>query len=172
LQRQGDIGYSSYSSGEIALETGWQPDLERAFIEGQTFVSQKGMEPYGASIGVPIKVRDTVIGVIGGYKSDQQAHWTEDEKNFLQDVADVLGVALESARSYQQVQLTAQRERVAAEVTGRIRRSLEMETILRAAAEEVRKALGLPEVTIQLGVPTTPTVSTERVENDTKGNGD
>lgn len=151
LQRQGDIGYCSYASGEIAPETGWQPDLERAFLEGQTVLSQ---DSTGVSLGVPIKVRDTVIGVIAGYKTEQQAAWTEAEKNFLQDVADTIGLALESARSYQQVQLTARRERLSSEITGRMRRSLEMETILRTAAEEVRKALELPEVTIQLGVPT------------------
>lgn len=147
LKLRGDLGYSSYASGEVAMEAEWLPELVQAAREGRTVGTET------AVLGVPIKVRDTVIGVIGGYKVGEVAKWTDEERTFLEDVADLLSVTLDSARSYQQVQVTAQRERVAAEVTARIRRSLETETILRSAAEELRRALGLPEVVIQLGVP-------------------
>ena len=153
LQTRGDLGYSSYANGEITLEAGWQPELEQAANEGRTVEEHTPKGKYATSIGVPIKVRDTVIGVIGGYKSGPVTEWTEAEKSFLQEVAGVLSVALESARSYQQVQLAAQRERVAGEITARMRRSLEAETILRSTADEIRRSLNLPEVTIQLGVP-------------------
>jgi hypothetical protein len=57
---------------------------------------------------------------------------------------------LESARLHQDTQRRAAREQLIGDVTARIRETLDMETMLKTAAQEVRQALGLPEVTIRL----------------------
>jgi GAF domain-containing protein len=150
LQTRGDIGFSSFANGEIAVETAWQPELEQAVTRGQTVEESVSDGKYAAAIGVPIKVRDTVIGVIGGYKSGPVTEWSEAEKIFLQEVADVLSVALESARSYQQIQLSALREQLVGEVTAAMRESLDIDQVLQIAAREMRQALDLAEVEIRL----------------------
>jgi len=80
--------------------------------------------------------------------------WSNDEIAVMENLSNQLSVALESARLYQDTQLRAAREQLTGEVTSRIRETLDIETILQTASDEIRKALNLPEVVIRLGEPT------------------
>ena len=71
----------------------------------------------------------------------------------VEELSTQIGLALEYARLLEQTQLGAARERTIGEVTGRMRESLEMETVLRTAAEEMRQALGLDRVVVRLTTP-------------------
>jgi len=78
-------------------------------------------------------------------------------KQILQLVAWLLalteqpGVALESARLFQDTQRRAAREQLTSQVTGRMRESLDVETVLKTAATEMRQALGLDKLIVRLG---------------------
>jgi GAF domain-containing protein len=61
-----------------------------------------------------------------------------------------LGVALDSARLYQDTQRRAVQERLVGEVTARMRETLDMETVLKTAAQEIGQKLGLHDIAIQL----------------------
>jgi GAF domain-containing protein len=99
---------------------------------------------------IPIKVRGHVIGVIDAHKPDDAGEWMPEEITLLETLTDQLGMALESARLYQDTQRRAAREQLLGEVTARVRETLDMETVLKTAVQEVRQALGLPEVVIRL----------------------
>jgi len=102
------------------------------------------------SLAVPVKVRGQVIGAIGARQPEGAGGWTAEQVALLETLADQLGVALESARLYQDAQRRAAREQLVGEVAARIRETLDMEMVLQTAAQEVRRALGLPEVVIRL----------------------
>ncbi len=59
-------------------------------------------------------------------------------------------VALERARLYYDTQQVAARERLVGEVTARIRQTLDVDTVLRAAAHEMRQVLDLAEVELRI----------------------
>jgi two-component system NtrC family sensor kinase len=101
------------------------------------------------SVAIPIKARDQVIGLIDAHKPD--GTWTAEELALMETLTEQLGVALESARLYQDTQRRATQERLIGEVTSRIRESLDMETVLKTAAKEMRQSLGLDKITIHLG---------------------
>jgi GAF domain-containing protein len=124
----------------------WRPDMETAIRIGQTIVSEDG----ATNLTTPIKARGQVIGVIGARKPDDAGAWTQDEIALLETLAEQLSVALESARLYQDTQRRAVRERLTGEVTARMRETFDVETVLKTAAQEVRQALGLPEVVVRL----------------------
>jgi GAF domain-containing protein len=124
----------------------WRPEMETALQTGQTILGEDG----ATSLTTPIKVRGQVIGVIGARKPDDAGAWTQDEIALLETLAEQLSVALESARLYQDTQRRAVRERLAGEVTARMRETFDVETVLKTAAQEVRQALGLPEVVVRL----------------------
>jgi GAF domain-containing protein len=124
----------------------WRPEMETALQTGQTIVAEDG----ATSLTTPIKARGQVIGVIGARKPDDAGAWTQDEIALLETLAEQLSVALESARLYQDTQRRAVRERLAGEVTARMRETFDVETVLKTAAQEVRQALGLPEVVVRL----------------------
>lgn len=110
-------------------------------------------------LSVPITVRGNVIGVVDAYKHAGAGPWTPKETELMASLGQQLGIALEDARQRQSAQVRAVREKLTGEVTARIRETLDMETVLRTAAQELRQALNLPEVSIRLGKPTgTPDV--------------
>jgi GAF domain-containing protein len=124
----------------------WRPDMGTAMQTGQTILGEDG----ATSLTTPIKARGQVIGVIGARKPDDAGAWTQDEIALLETLAEQLSVALESARLYQDTQRRAVRERLTGEVTARMRETFDVETVLKTAAQEVRQALGLPEVVVRL----------------------
>ncbi|MGD8624445.1 MAG: GAF domain-containing protein, partial [Anaerolineae bacterium] len=109
-----------------------------------------GTEPQVASLAIPLKVRDDVVGVLGFRKRAEDGAWTDSEMSVLENFATRLEVALESARLYEETQQRAARDRLLAEVVGRIRETLDVETVLRTTVQEVRQALNLPDVAVRL----------------------
>jgi GAF domain-containing protein len=121
----------------------WGPEMVRARKTGQPAQD-------GSSLAVPIKVRDQILGAIRLRKSDPTAEWTAEETALLQTLTEQLGVALESARLYQDTQNRAAREQLAAQITARMRESLDVDRVLQIAAREFGETLGASEVKIRL----------------------
>jgi hypothetical protein len=77
-----------------------------------------------------------------------------------------MGLALESARLYQDTQRTAARDRLLTQIVDRARETLDVEAVLRTLAYEVREALDLPEVVVRLRGAGTRLQSDSGVEAD------
>jgi GAF domain-containing protein/HAMP domain-containing protein len=90
---------------------------------------------------LPIEVRGQKIGNIAVHRSTGTSDWTEDEIKLIQKLNDQLSIALESARLYSESQLRAERERLAGEITAKLRTSNDPGTILRTAVQELRLAI-------------------------------
>jgi GAF domain-containing protein len=106
--------------------------------------------PDDSTLVVPIRIRDQEIGSVTLRKRAAAGRWNAEESALMQSLTAQVAVALESARLYQDTQNRAFRDRLLGEVAGRIRESLELETVLRTAAQEIRQALDLPEVVVSL----------------------
>jgi len=111
------------------------------------------------TLSIPLRVRDQHIGAISARKPSGAGEWTSEEIALLKALVDQLDVALESARLYQDAQSLATRERLISDVTTHVRETLDIETMLKTAVQDVRQALNLPEVTIRLGTPSSSTQS-------------
>jgi GAF domain-containing protein len=68
----------------------------------------------------------------------------------LELLAAQLGEAMDNARLYQSIQRQAVREQMLAGLTARMRETLDVDTVLRTAANEIFQALALEEVSIEL----------------------
>lgn len=106
-----------------------------------------------ALLYVPVRVRSQVIGILRARRGAEAGKWGAEEIRMVETLAEQLSLSLESARSYQETEMTAQRERLLGEIGARIRQTLDLETILRAASQEVRQALDLQKVVVRLGKP-------------------
>lgn len=106
----------------------------------------------GRRLIAPIRLRDQVIGSILLRQVPDEKPWTQEEITLLQEVSGQVALALENARLIEDTQLRAERERMVAGITARMRETLDMETLLRTSAQEIRQVLGLPEVTVRLAV--------------------
>jgi len=52
---------------------------------------------------------------------------------------------------YEDTQRRAENERIVADVSSRIRESLDVDTVMQTAVVELQRALGLKDITIRLG---------------------
>ena len=84
------------------------------------------------------------------YREEDARPWSEEQRALVSAVVERLALAIDSQRLFRDVQRRAAREQVIGEVTGRIRESLDMDTVLRTAAREIEQGLGLYDVTIRL----------------------
>jgi GAF domain-containing protein len=100
----------------------------------------------------PLKVRDITIGELITRKPKSAGDWHPEEISLLETVAEQLGIALDSARLYDETQRRAASEKLTREVTNQMRQSLDIETVLRIAAAEFKRALDLSEVEIRMGL--------------------
>lgn len=104
-------------------------------------------------LDIPILVRGNKIGAIEIAKEDPQAQWTREEQELLQTLSDQLGIALDSARLFNETQLRASTEQIIGDINAEIYESLEIGSILRTTVQKLQQSLNLPEVSIKMSSP-------------------
>lgn len=149
LEEEGELAFLSADQGLSMASKDWRAESLQAVKIGQP-VHGNGD---GQTLALPIKVRDTVIGVLDTYKPIENGPWTQEELVALETIIEQIGVALESARLYEETQFRAQAERMLGEVTSRMRETLDVDSVLKTAARQMLSALELAEVEIRLGKP-------------------
>jgi len=100
-------------------------------------------------MGVPIKLRGETIGVIGIKAKEGRQSWTPSDVAMAQAAAERAALALENARLIEEAQRRAALERMTSEISGKISTTVQFQSIMRTAAEELSRALG-SEVLIQI----------------------
>ncbi|MEJ5309525.1 MAG: GAF domain-containing protein [Anaerolineae bacterium] len=162
LSLQTDLGFVSNRQAILPAGDTWTPQMQTALTQGQMVTDASNV-----ALAIPIKVRDRVIGVIDGRKPAGSGQWMPEEIAMMQALAEQSALALESARLYQDTQRRAARERLISDVTGRIRETLDVEVVLKTAADEIRQALQLERLVVRLGEP-----GEDTVQLDEKGHPD
>ena len=154
------LGYRSDVSGNVVRTEEWLPELALVYEKREAVIGHvvedagaagSGAQPKEIFLGVPVFIRDQIIGVIQGYKPVNEGEWRTDEIEFMQDVANIVGMTLENARLYEDTQRRAENERIVSDVSSRIRQSLDVDTVMQTAVVELQRALGLKDITIRLG---------------------
>lgn len=135
LRAESEPGFLSRETGITPAGDLWRPEMAEALAKGAVVAN-------GPTVAVPIKVRDQVIGVVDGCKPGGTGEWTPDEIALLQLMTDQLGVALESARLYQDTQRRAAQEQAVGAVAAQLRASTDTDAILRTVAQELGQLLG------------------------------
>jgi GAF domain-containing protein len=123
-------------------------EVDRAVQDGAVVPGELDGMP---NLAVPLKVRGQVIGVLDAYKPQETGSWTEDEIALLQTLVDQLGIALDSARLYEETQRRAAREQAIRQITEKMRRSVDVETILQSTVVQLSKVLGASRAYVRLG---------------------
>jgi GAF domain-containing protein len=149
VRDQADLGFLSDERDTVPAGDLWRPEMRTALRTGEIALGEDG----APTLAMPIVVRGRVVGVIDGRKRDGADDWTGEEIELLEMLTGQLSIALEGARLYRDAQRLAARELTIGRVTGRMRESLELETMLRTTASEIRRALGLDKIVVRLATP-------------------
>ena len=100
-----------------------------------------------SALNVPLTLREQIIGQL---RLEGLQSWTPEERGLIEAVAAQATLALENARLLEDSQQLALRERLVAEITGKIWASPNIETILQTAIKELGRALRADDGTIEL----------------------
>jgi GAF domain-containing protein len=109
----------------------------RAAESGSSVYTKNG------TVAIPIKEKDHILGVLRLSKPASES-WSKEELALAETLAQQLYLALENARLFQEAQRRAVRERLASEITGKMRMTNDPQFILQTAVQELRQALNLP----------------------------
>ena len=80
-------------------------------------------------LGVPLKIRGKVIGVLG-MNTAQTRHFSEEEIQWISSFASQASIAIENARLYEESREQAKQLALIYDITNKIRSSLDLETII------------------------------------------
>ena len=107
----------------------------------------------GKILEIPLLIRGQRIGAITLTRKPEHPDWTRQEQTVVEDVALQTALALDNARLIEQTQQRAEREQAISAVAGKVRETLDLQTILRTSAREIQRALDLDEAEIRLFQP-------------------
>jgi GAF domain-containing protein/HAMP domain-containing protein len=131
------------------------PAAERAVTHKRLFVETGRDEPGQAEqqppvLVTPIMLRDQPIGALGFMEPRQSRQWSAADIALAQAIGEQFALAAENLRLLEETQRRAAQEQVAGEITSRMRETLDIETVLKTAASEMRRAFGLDRIVVRL----------------------
>lgn len=106
----------------------------------------------GLVISAPVAVRGTAIGAME-FELEGTEPLEADTLDLINAVCERLGLAVESARLYEESRRSARREATINDIAGRLQSTNSINTILTEAARGIQESLGVNRVAIRLGVP-------------------
>jgi GAF domain-containing protein len=141
-----DVWRKSYlTQSGIHYECDAEGNVKRLRVEknGSSSVdADDGLGLEGSRLSIPVRIRGEVVGSVGFQKPSSQSFWTADEISLLETLTAQLSLALDSARLFTESQRRAERERLVAEITSKLRATNNPELILETATRELKAALG------------------------------
>ncbi len=102
-----------------------------------------------SELAIPIHFTDQFIGILN-LESKKLAAYDESDEQILEALGNNLGAVISNARLVRQIRLQVERQRQLYEITSKIRRSADLQTILRTSASEIARALGATRAEVRL----------------------
>ncbi|MDX2216192.1 MAG: GAF domain-containing protein [Oculatellaceae cyanobacterium bins.114] len=99
-----------------------------------------------ANLIVPLLQSDRLWGLLCVHQCASPRLWKTTEIEFTKQIADHLGVALQQAKLVEQTTRQANQQKALLSVVSKIRESLDLETIFKSTAREVRRLLNADRV--------------------------
>jgi len=139
-EQQNLLGYRYNTMGVSPLK-------ERMPLEGTAKGTQKAERAEAGTVVVPIELRGEIIGNLI-VQSSTNDEWDEDQQDIIKAVAERVALSVENARLFDETTQRAERERLVTEITGKIRSYSDPQSMIDAAVEELKSALGASHVKV------------------------
>jgi GAF domain-containing protein len=118
-----------------------------------------------SEIAIPLLYRSELLGVLN-VESEQISAYAENDEELLGTLGGSLAAIIANARLLEQIRSQVERERVLFEITDKIRRTTDMETILTTTVSELTRAVGANRAKIKVGVNSLTTKEQKRATNE------
>ncbi len=133
-QHMGDVWKRYLANRGLAYQ--YTPSGIKLITSGQVKIKNK------KSMQVPLRLRGRDIGMIT-FQGKETAQWTASAKDLVEKIASQVVLALDNSRLLEETRQHAIRQQTINEISTRLSRSLDTDTLLQAAARELGS---LPEV--------------------------
>jgi GAF domain-containing protein len=100
------------------------------------------------TITVPLRSGDQLLGSLVFHREVEEGDWNSEEENLLEEIARQVAPTLEKARLMEEVQQRALQESLIGKISARTQSSLDMDTVIKTAVQEI--ALALPASRVQI----------------------
>jgi GAF domain-containing protein len=118
-----------------------------------------------SEMAIPLLYRSELLGVLN-VESEQTSAYAENDEELLGTLGGSLAAIIANARLLEQIRAQAERERILFEISDKIRRTTDMETILATTASEITRAIGANRAKIKVGIKSSTTEPRSRSRND------
>lgn len=119
-------------------------------LDDKTDLSAAADQTNRSSVNVPIVLRGEIIGELS-IQTQENQRLTPEQVELAQAVAERVAVSAENARLFDETARRAQRERLVADITSKIRSVTDPQGMLRTAVEELQRALNAKRIEIVPG---------------------
>ena len=114
-----------------------------------------------SEMAIPLIYRNEILGVIN-VESELVDAYSENDEEMLGTLGGSLAAVIANARLVEQIRAQSERERLINEITARIRRSTDIQSILHTTASEISRVTGARYTKIQVEPKSADTPSDER----------
>lgn len=104
---------------------------------------------------VPLTLYGQTIGTIKLKRKGGISEWSDRERLLVEKIADQVALALENSRLVDEAQKSSLRDQMIANISTRVRETLDVESVIRTATTELRRVFDLKEAEINIGSPQT-----------------
>jgi GAF domain-containing protein len=102
-----------------------------------------------SELAIPLIYRNELLGVLN-VESEQVDAYTENDEEMLGTLGGSLAAIIANARLLEQIRMQVERERLVYEVTSKIRRSTDIQSILATTASELTRVTGSKQTKIRI----------------------
>jgi GAF domain-containing protein len=148
--------------------TGWAASHRRTLRVNNVLLDTRyieGSPNTRSEMAIPLLYRSELLGVLN-VESEQFSAYAENDEELLGTLGGSLAAIIANARLLEQIRSQAERERVLFEISDKIRRTTDMETILITTVSELTRAVGASSARIRLGTPPSATSPKSLTNND------
>jgi GAF domain-containing protein len=133
--------------------TGWAAAHRRTLRVNNVLLDTRYIEGSSntrSEMALPLLYRSELLGVLN-VESEQLSAYAENDEELLGTLGGSLAAIIANARLLEQIRAQAERERILFEISDKIRRTTDMETILTTTVSELTRAVGASSAKIRLG---------------------
>ena len=148
--------------------TGWAATHRRTLRVNNVLLDTRyieGSPNTRSEMAIPLLYRSELLGVLN-VESEQLSAYAENDEELLGTLGGSLAAIIANARLLEQIRAQAERERVLFEISDKIRRTTDMETILTTTVSELTRAVGANSAKIRLGTVASGTSKKTLADNE------
>jgi GAF domain-containing protein len=128
------------------------PIMEKALQQRRSISSTHSEQQNDATadLAIPITLRGETIGLLGIQRDIQEQSWSPSERALVEAIADRLALTIDRLRLMHETQNRAAREQLIGEISSRIRETLDIDTVLKTAVQEIGEKLALSRAEVRI----------------------